>query len=220
MWNHQRPSVEMVGGTYGLEVAMDNVHRMQVPQSAGRVCELRECFSVQGLEDEQIGRTKRRRLTSGCFDVKSMMFPSTIHSVMMHSGNNFGETPNTAETFGWESRLQMMISWNKRWQGSLKADITRKITCCKLTCLILDRLSAVYARNAFMHTRFPLWRPLQTSANPPEANGISPSFEMFSESVQERGRMVCWPHTLRRMRILFLRRSISIFGASNACAVG
>jgi len=88
------------------------------------------------------------------------------------------------------------------------------------TCLILDRLSAVYTRNVFMHTRFPLWRPLQTSAGPPEANAISPSFEMFSESTQERGRMACWPHTLRRTRVLSLRRSISIFGASKACAVG
>jgi len=61
-----------------------------------------------------------------------MMFPSTIHSVMTHNGNSFGETPDTAKTFGWESRLQIMISWNKRCHESLKTGITRKITCCEL----------------------------------------------------------------------------------------
>ena len=61
-----------------------------------------------------IGRTRRRRLTSGCFDVKSMMFPSIIHSETIHNGNSLGEIPNTGRTFGWERRLQMTISWNKR----------------------------------------------------------------------------------------------------------
>ena len=45
-----------------------------------------------------------------------------------------------------------------------------------------------------------------------------PSLEIFSESMQERGKMACEPQTFRRMRILFLRRSSGIFGASNACA--
>jgi len=43
-----------------------------------------------------------------------MMFPSTIHSVMRHNGNSLGETPKTVKTFGWERRLQITISWNKR----------------------------------------------------------------------------------------------------------
>ena len=59
-----------------------------------------EVFQNSRIEAREIRRTRRRRLTSGCFDVKSMMFPSTIHSVMMHNGNNFGETPNTGRTFG------------------------------------------------------------------------------------------------------------------------
>ena len=67
-----------------------------------------------------------------------------------------------------------------------------------------------------MHTRFPLWRPFQTDAKPSDANEISPSLEIFSESIQERGRIVSEPQTLRRMRTLFLRRSRSIFGASKA----
>ena len=46
---------------------------------------------------------------------------------------------------------------------------------------------------------------------------MSPSFEIFSESMQERGRMACEPQTLRRVRTLFLRRSSGICGASNAC---
>jgi hypothetical protein len=76
---------------------------------------------IQGFGEERgSGVLRRRRLTSGCFDVKSMMFPSTIHSVMTHNGNSFGETPNTARTFGWERRLQIMISWNKRCHELLK----------------------------------------------------------------------------------------------------
>ena len=62
----------------------------------------------------EIRRTRRRRLTSGCLEVKSMMFPSIIHSVMMHNGKSFGETPNTGRMLGWERRLQITISWNKR----------------------------------------------------------------------------------------------------------
>ena len=46
---------------------------------------------------------------------------------------------------------------------------------------------------------------------------MSPSFEMFSESMQERGKMPCEPQTFRRIRTLFLRRSSGIFGTSNAC---
>ena len=71
-----------------------------------------------------------------------------------------------------------------------------------------------------MHTRFSLRRPFQTSENPPEANAMSPSFEMVSESTQERGSMVCEPQTLRRMRTLLLWRSRSMFGASKACTGG
>jgi hypothetical protein len=76
--------------------------------------------SFRGVQDlavegrTEIGRTRPRRLTSGCFDVKSMIFPSTTHSVMVHSGNSFGETPRTGNTFGWEKRLQITTSWNKR----------------------------------------------------------------------------------------------------------
>jgi hypothetical protein len=51
-------------------------------------------------EKIEIGHTRRRRLTSGCSEVKSMMFPSIIHSVMMHSENIFGEIPRTGKTFG------------------------------------------------------------------------------------------------------------------------
>ena len=40
MWNHQQRSVKTVSGAYGLEVAVDNIHRMQVLQSAGSICEL------------------------------------------------------------------------------------------------------------------------------------------------------------------------------------
>ena len=69
-----------------------------------------------------------------------------------------------------------------------------------------------------MHTGFPLWRPFQTSENPPEANAMSPSFETLSERMQERGRIVCKPQTLRRIRTLLLRRSRDMFGASKACA--
>jgi hypothetical protein len=69
-----------------------------------------EGFQDLAVEGKMIGRTRRRRLTSGCFDVKSMMFPSIIHSLMTHSGNSFGETPRTGKTFGWERRLQITIS--------------------------------------------------------------------------------------------------------------
>ena len=86
--------------------------------------------------------------------------------------------------------------------------------------MILDRSPAVWARGTFMHTRFPLWRPLQTWANSPEANVMSPSFEMFSERIQERGRIVLAPQTLRRTRTLFIRRPSSMFGASKTCTRG
>jgi hypothetical protein len=68
-----------------------------------------------------------------------------------------------------------------------------------------------------MDTEFPLWRPFHTSANLPDVNAISPSFEMFSESMQERGEAVCKPRILLRMRTLFLRRSRDMFGTSKAC---
>ena len=71
-----------------------------------------------------------------------------------------------------------------------------------------------------MHTRLPPLRPFQISANPPEANAISPFLVTFSESMQERGRMLCVPQTLRRIRTLFLRRSSVMFGASKAYARG
>jgi len=104
----------MVGDTHGLEVAVYDIHRMQVLQSACCLCELQEYFRVLGQEETEIGRTRRRRLASGCLSVKSMMSPSTIHSLITHSGNSFGETPSTGKTFGWERRLQITISWNKR----------------------------------------------------------------------------------------------------------
>ena len=64
----------------------------------------------------------------GCFDVKSMMFPSVIHSVMTQSGNSFGEIPKVGRTFGWERRLQITISWNKRCPKSSTAHIPHEIT--------------------------------------------------------------------------------------------
>jgi hypothetical protein len=57
--------------------------------------------------------------------VKSMMFPSIIHSVMNHRGNSFGETPRTGKTFGWERHLQIMISWNKRCHKLSSAHYTQ-----------------------------------------------------------------------------------------------
>lgn len=66
-------------------------------------------------------------MTSGWFDVKSIMFPSIIHSVITHNGNSFGETPNTGRMFGWERRLQITISWNKRCHGSSEPYVTRKV---------------------------------------------------------------------------------------------
>ena len=102
---------ETVGGTHRLQVAMYDLHRMQILESACCLCKLRGDIRILGLrEGMEIGHTRRRRLTSGCFEAKSMMFPSTIHSVMTHSGNSFGDTPNTGRTFGWESRLQITIS--------------------------------------------------------------------------------------------------------------
>ena len=84
------------------------------------------------------------------------------------------------------------------------------------TCLIMGRTRGGHGRSAFTHTQSPLWRPFQTSVNLLEADAMSPSFEMFSESTQERGRMVWEPQTLRRMwTILFLRPNS--FGASKAC---
>ena len=74
---------------------------MQILQSTRRSCELQD---VSGFEDRgeiEIGPTRRKRLTSGCFDVKSIMFPSIIHSVIMHNGKSFGETPSTGRMFGW-----------------------------------------------------------------------------------------------------------------------
>jgi len=87
---------------------------MQVLKSACRFRKLQPCLSIwESAGRTEIGRTRQMRLTSGCFDVKSMMFPSTIHSVMIHNENSFGETPNTVRMFGWERRLQIRISWNK-----------------------------------------------------------------------------------------------------------
>jgi len=60
-----------------------------------------------------------------------MMFPSTIHSVITHTGNSFGETPSTGRTFGWERRLQVTISWNKRCYEWSATHTTRKITRCE-----------------------------------------------------------------------------------------
>jgi len=48
VWNHQRWPEEMVGGTHGLEVAVYDIHRMQVLQSACCLCELQ---GVSGVED-------------------------------------------------------------------------------------------------------------------------------------------------------------------------
>jgi hypothetical protein len=91
-------------------------------------------ISVSASEDRgrkgEIGHTRRRRLTSGCFDVNSMMFPLVIHSVMIHNGNSFGETPSTGKMLGWERRLQITISWNKRCHQSSEACITCEITGC------------------------------------------------------------------------------------------
>ena len=101
---------ETVGGTHGLQIAVDDIHRMQVLESACCLCKLQGDIRISGLRRERVGHTRRRRLTSGCFEAKSMMFPSAIHSVMTHSGNSFGETPNTGRIFGWERRLQMTIS--------------------------------------------------------------------------------------------------------------
>ena len=53
LWNHQRRPVETVGGAYGHEVAMDDVHRVQVLQSANRFCELRRYISVRELGEVQ-----------------------------------------------------------------------------------------------------------------------------------------------------------------------
>ena len=53
MRNRQQRSAEMAGGAYGLEVAVYDIHRMEVSQSAGRFCELQERFSVQELGEER-----------------------------------------------------------------------------------------------------------------------------------------------------------------------
>jgi len=34
------------GGAYGVEVTMDNAHRMQILQSVGHSCELHKCFRI------------------------------------------------------------------------------------------------------------------------------------------------------------------------------
>ena len=96
---------------------MDDSHRMQILQPARRFCKLRDVSVFEDGGKIEMRRTRRRRLTSGCFEVKSMMFPSIIHSVTMHNGKSFGETPSTGRTFGWERRLQITISWNKRYRG-------------------------------------------------------------------------------------------------------
>ena len=104
----------MAGGAHGFEVAVYDIHRMQVLQSACCLCKLQGYFRIQGREETEIGRTRRRRLASGCLSVKSTMFPSIIHSLITHSGDSFGETPRTGKTLEWERRLQITISWNKR----------------------------------------------------------------------------------------------------------
>jgi len=53
MRNHQRLSVETVNGAYGLEVAVDDIHGMQVLQSACRFCELQEYFNIRGFVEER-----------------------------------------------------------------------------------------------------------------------------------------------------------------------
>ena len=164
----------------------------------------------------EIGRTRQRRLTSGCLDMKSTIFPSIIHLVMMHNENSFGETPNTVRMFGWERRLQIGISWNKFCNEP--SDVYMPWDYWVYTCLILNRFSAAKIRNALMHTRFPLWWPSQTSANPLLVNAMSPSFVMLSERMQERGRMDCKPQTFRTMRKIVSRRSSSISGSSKAYA--
>jgi len=65
------------------------------------------------------------------------MSPSTIHSVMTHSGNSFWETPNIGKMFGWERRLQIMISGNKRCHESLRAE-NHKITSCEPAQFLTD----------------------------------------------------------------------------------
>lgn len=156
-------------------------------------------------------------MTSGCLEVKSVMFPWTIHSVMVHSGNSFGETPSTGRTFGWDRRLQITISRNNPCHQPSKVRLTQKWQ--QRTRSILDRPPPVWVRKLFTRTRFPLRWPFRAPLNPPEAlSPMSPSFEI-SESKQERGRMVREKQTARRMRMLFLRRSTSIFGASKACTM-
>jgi hypothetical protein len=98
---------------YWFKVAVDHVHRMQVLQSNCCFCELIGYFRPDDRRKTEIARTRRIRLTSGYFEVKAMMFPPTIHTDTMHSGDIFGETPNTGRTFGWESRLHITISWNR-----------------------------------------------------------------------------------------------------------
>jgi len=39
----------MFGGAYGVEVTVDNAHRMQILQSAGHFCELHNCLRIWGL---------------------------------------------------------------------------------------------------------------------------------------------------------------------------
>ena len=141
--------MKFVGGTYGHKVAVNYAHRMKVLQSFRCFRELTGYFNIR-LRKTEISRTRRRRLTSGCFDTKSMMFPSIIHSETMHNGNNFGETPSTGRTLGCERRLQITISWNKRFRGSSEAHVECQILLP--TCLMFARFSGVYARNAFIHT--------------------------------------------------------------------
>ena len=51
---------------------------------------------------------------------------------MTHNGKSFGETPSTGRTFGWERRLQITISWNRRCHESSKTYMTHKLLAAYL----------------------------------------------------------------------------------------
>ena len=83
--------------------------------------------------ETKLRRTRRMRLTSGWADVKSRVFPSITHSdSTMYNGNTLGEMPKIWRALGWDTRLQITLSWNKRCPEPLKArHVKRKIFVCE-----------------------------------------------------------------------------------------
>ena len=81
----------------------------------------------QGIGGKEDRRTRRRRLTSGCAEVKSRMFPLIIHSEMIHNGNSLGQIPKTGSTLGWDRRRQIAMSWNKRCHELSAVRVKHKI---------------------------------------------------------------------------------------------